>query len=177
MSQSHSSHETPAHIVDALLVFDTDTLLERYPDASRSPDAPSPADVECCFLLAPGPDRLGAFNDGRLRVSAPVGSFLRLRPATLALRAEYAVLLIAVEWGHQDTLSGLKFCFDDQAEISVPQMADPAKTARYASVDHFWQAQVLAHGSVDVRVDAMIADRNAGILGCFRWELVFDVLG
>jgi hypothetical protein len=34
---------------------------------------------------------------------------------------------------------------------------------------------VLTHGSVNARVDAMIAGRDANVLGCFRWELVFDI--
>lgn len=175
MSQPHASHETPAHTVDVLLVFDTEALLTRYPDASHSPDTPSPADVECCFILATGPDRLGAFNDGHLRVSAPAGSLIRFRPVTLGFRSDYAVLLTAVEWSDQQVLSEPKSGFNDQAERSVPQMADPAKTDRVAAVDHFREAQVLTHGSVDARVDAMIAGRDANVLGCFRWELVFDI--
>lgn len=177
MSQSHASHGAPAQIVDVLLVFDTDALLARHPDASRSPDAPTPADVECCFLLAAGPERLSAFNDGHLRVSAPAGSSLRIRPVTLALRAGFAVLLTAVEWSDQQVLSALQFSLNDQIDISVPQMADPAKTDRFASVDHFWQAQVVAPGSVEAQVDAMVANRDAEVLGCFRWNLVFDISG
>src|SRR5580765_6116580 len=96
-SQSLSHHDTSVNTVDALLVFDAATLLSRYPDASCAPDAPSPADAECCYCLAPGADQLVALNNGRCRVGGSIGAHLRLRPATLALRAEHSVLLVAIE--------------------------------------------------------------------------------
>lgn len=177
MSQTQSLPQqgTPLDTVDVLLVFDATALLSRYPDASRGPDAPSHGDAECCYFLAPDAGELVALNNGLFHVSGVVGSDLRLRPVTLALRAEYAVLLTAIRLADERTLSRPQPVIDEKAEIFVPRGEDPTQPERHPSIDHFWCTRILAHGSVDAQIDAIITDRDANILGCFRWELNIDV--
>lgn len=173
--QSQPHHDTTLHGVDALLVFDAATLLSRYPDASRAPDAPSIADAECCYCLAPEAGELVATNNGLFRVSVPLGAQLRLRLATLALRAEHSVLLTSIQLSDEQTLTTPQLVVREKAEIFLPQTQDPLQPERHLSLDHFWHAQVLAHDSVEALVDATITDRGANILGCFRWKLLFEL--
>jgi nematocidal protein AidA len=173
--QSQPHHDKTLHGVDALLVFDAATLLSRYPDASRAPDAPSLADAECCYCLAPEAGELVASNNGLFRISAPLGAQLRLRPATLALRAEQSVLLTSVLLSDEKTLTKPQLVVHDKAEVFVPGSQDPAQPERLHSLDHFWHANVIAHDSVEALIGATITDRNANVLGCFRWKLVFEI--
>jgi hypothetical protein len=173
--QSQPHHDTTPHGVDALLVFDAATLLSRYPDASHAPDAPSVADADCCYCLAPEAGELVATNNGLFRVSAPLGSQLRLRLATLALRAEHSVLLTSIRLADEQTLTQPQLVVHDKAEIFVPHTQDPMQPERRHSLDHFWHAHVVAHDSVEALIDITITDRDANVLGCFRCKLLLEL--
>ncbi len=172
--QSPSHPDAPVRVVDVMLIFDAVTLLSRYPEASRTPDAPTPADAECCYAFAPGADALAEPNGGRLKLRTPIGAQVRIRATTPSLLTEHSVMVTSLQLSGARALSDPQPVVNPQAEAFVPQLGEQPHPARRHATDAFWQMQVLAHQPVEARIDATFLDREANVLGCFRWQLAID---
>ncbi|MGD7313977.1 AidA/PixA family protein, partial [Ralstonia pseudosolanacearum] len=164
----------PVRVVDVMLIFDAVTLLSSHPEASRTPDAPTPVGAQCCYAFAPGAGAPTAPNSGRLTVCAPIGALVRIRAATPSLLTEHAVLVTSLQLSGARALSDPQPVVNSHAEALVPQLGEQPHPARHRATDAFWQMQVLAHEPVEARIDATLLDREANVLGCFRWQLAID---
>ncbi|AXW63317.1 hypothetical protein CJO94_00720 [Ralstonia solanacearum] len=173
--QSPSHPDAPMRVVDVTLIFDAVTLLSRDPEASRTPDAPTPADADCCYAFASGADTLTAPNDGRLTMHAPIGALVRIRAATPSMLTEHSVLVTSLQLSGARALSDPQPVVNPQAEAFVPPLGEQPHPVRRHATDAFWQMQVLAHQPVEARIDATFLDREANVLGCFRWQLAINL--
>lgn len=172
-----SPHDAASvHVVDVLLAFDTAALLANHPEASLHVDTPTVASAERCYLLASGLDGLTARNDGGLRIVAPIGAHLHLRPSTLAMRSEHLVLMSGFHPADARALSEARLVVRDDVELTVPSPDDTSMFARRLSMDYYWEILVRAHGSVDAQLDVIVTDRAGETLGCFRWALVVEIV-
>jgi hypothetical protein len=154
-------------IADILLVIDTMTLLDRHPDAA---DAPVDIESDGCFGLAPGSRALEGVSAAPWPVEVRPGDSLRLRWTPLAMRGEHAVLL-QLSLDDEATLGGLAMHVHEHATHYAPQPGSPQAPVAREAPDAFWQADVVASGTAQVNVEAMVTDRDANVLARFRWSL------
>ncbi len=105
---------------------------------------------------------------------APIGALVRIRAATPSLLTEHAVLVTSLQLSGARALSDPQPVVNSHAEALVPQLGEQPHPARHRATDAFWQMQVLAHEPVEARIDATLLDREANVLGCFRWQLAID---
>lgn len=169
MSDAHTSDaggERPA-IVDVLLVIDTVTLLDRHPEAA---DNPVTVDGDGCYGLAPDANALDGVNAAPWPVDVHAGDRLRLRWTPLAMRGEHAVLL-QLSLADASSLSGLQLHVHEHATRYAPQPGDPQVSVAREAPDAFWQADVVASGTAQVDVEAIVTDRDANVLARLRWPL------
>lgn len=154
-------------IADVLLVIDTVTLLDRHPDAVETTVS---VDADGCYGLAPDSAALDGVNAPQWRVGVRAGDGLRLRWTPLAMRGEHAVLLqLSVD--DETTLSGLQLHLHEHATRYAPQSGSLETPVARDAPDAFWQADVVGSGTAALTIDAMVTDRDANVLGRFRWPM------
>ncbi|MGC7402859.1 AidA/PixA family protein [Pandoraea pneumonica] len=160
MSKDQPPHscEPSATGVSVLLVIDTAALLAGESEAT------------CCYALCTGMDSLLTRNDGQLHLNALPGEQVRVRWSPTALRGEQAVLL-TLQLASDDVLTNLTLQTNPDATVRVPQMEDPATLDEQPAHDAFWQLDVAAEGSVELTLQAIVTDRDAGVVGTFDWPL------
>lgn len=98
MSHDNTAGCQPASacLGDVLLAVDSGTVLERYPDASLSADAPTPVDGKLIYTLAGfNAGDLGR-NDSRLELALDVGQSIHIRGITLTLGGEHGLVLYRI---------------------------------------------------------------------------------
>ncbi|ODP33429.1 AidA/PixA family protein [Pandoraea sp. ISTKB] len=159
-----------AAITDVLLVIDTATLLDKA--AGQSP-SPVSVDGTDCYRLSPGRDTLDG-SHGTPPASWPVdartGSQLRIRWTALAMRGEHAVLL-QLALADDAALGNLQLHVEDNAVRYAPRSDKPEEAVARQAPDAYWQAEVIASGEAEMRVEATVTDRDANVLGRFTWPL------
>lgn len=160
MSKDQSPHTREANAAGAsvLLVIDTAALL-----AGES-------EPTCCYALCTGMDSLLTRNDGQLHLNALPGEQVRVRWSPTAVRGEQAVLL-NLQLPSDDVLANLTQQSNPEATVRVPQMENPATLDEQPAHDAFWQLDVAAEGSVELTLQAIVTDRDAGVVGTFEWPL------
>lgn len=154
-------------IADVLLVIDTVTLLDRHPDAV---DAPVSVDADCCYGLAADSAALTGVNAAQWRIDVRTGDRLRLRWTPLAMRGEHAVML-QLSLDDEITLSGLRLHWHEHATRYAPQASSPQTAVARDAPDAFWQADVVGSGTAALAIEAIVTDRDANVLGRFRWPM------
>ena len=154
-------------IVDVLLIIDTVALLDRHPNAA---DATMDIESDACYGLAPGSRALEGVSAAPWPVDVHPGDSLRLRWTPLAMRGEHAVLLQLCA-DDESTLSGLQMQIHEHAPRYAPQSGAAQQPVAREAPDVFWQADVVASGTAKVNVEAIVTDRDANVLGRFRWSL------
>ena len=152
---------------DVLLVIDTMTLLDQHPDAA---DAPVDIESDGCYGLAPDKQALHGVSAAPWPVDVRPGDCLRIRWTPLAMRGEHAVLL-QLSLDDEATLGGLQIQVHEHAPRYAPQSGEPQAPVAREAPDAFWQADVVASGKVNVRVEAIVTDRDANVLARLRWSL------
>ncbi|VVE13362.1 AidA/PixA family protein [Pandoraea terrigena] len=167
MSDAHSSDGERRAIADVLLVIDSATLLDRHPQAT---DAPVSVDADRCYGLAPDSAALDGVNAAQWRVDAHAGDRLRLRWTPLAIRGEHAVLL-ELSLDDERTLSGLQLHVHEHATRYAPQSGSFETPVAREAPDAFWQADVVGSGTAALTIEAIVTDRDANVLGRFRWPM------
>ncbi|APD13500.1 AidA/PixA family protein [Pandoraea pulmonicola] len=179
MAHAHTCGAQPgsAPAVDILLALDTMTWLDRHPHGDP---ASTPVDVEpdACYGLASGSGPEAPLRAGKaahVHVDARPGARLRLRWTPLALRGEHAVLL-QLSLGDDATLADLQLHIDEHATRYAPQAGTPERPASRQAPDAFWQADVVAPGTVSVDAEATVTDRDAQVIARFRWPLRIEVV-
>ncbi|MDR3400548.1 MAG: AidA/PixA family protein [Pandoraea sp.] len=152
---------------DVLLVIDTVTLLDRHPDA-----ADNPVDIESdgCYGLAPDSQALDGVSAAPWPIDVRTGDRVRLRWTPLAMRGEHAVLL-ELSLTDETVLGGLRMHVHEHAPRYAPQSGSPEQPVAREAPDAFWQADVIASGTAEVDVVAIVTDRDASVLARFRWSL------
>ncbi|VVD98692.1 AidA/PixA family protein [Pandoraea cepalis] len=154
-------------IADVLLVIDTVTLLDQHPEAT---DAPVGVDADCCYGLAADSAALTGVNAAQWRIAVRPGDRLRLRWTPLAMRGEHAVML-QLCLDDETTLSGLQLHCLTHATRYAPQSGSPQVAVARDAPDAFWQADVAGSGTAALTIEAIVTDRDANVLGRFRWSM------
>ncbi|AKM32369.1 hypothetical protein AB870_23120 [Pandoraea faecigallinarum] len=166
-------------VTDALLVIDTVTLLDSPADSSHSPDSSrscvhadrtSHVGGDACYCLAPGAQALRGVRASTWTIDVPVGERLRLRWTPLAMRGEHAVLL-ELSLTDEAVLGDLRLHVEDHAVRYAPQPGKPQEAVAREAPDAYWQADVVASGTADLGIDAIVTDRDATVLARFGWTL------
>ncbi|VVE61894.1 hypothetical protein PAN31117_00685 [Pandoraea anapnoica] len=143
---------------DVLLIIDAAALLA---GASAS---------DCCYALCTGLDSLLTSNGGQLHLNAIPGERVSIRWSPTSVRGEQAILL-DLHLPNDDVLSNLVLTTNPDVTLFVPQMDDPTKLETRTTLDACWEVDVVAEGSVDMQIEAIVTDRNAEVIGTFRWPL------
>lgn len=166
-ARTHGATHDAHAITDVLLVIDTVTLLDRHPDAAHTP-----VDIESngYYGLAPDKQALEGVSAAPWPIDVRPGDCLRVRWTPLAMRGEHAVLLqLALD--DESTLAGLQLHVHEHAQRYAPQSDAPQEPVAREAPDAFWQADVVASGTANVNVEAIVTDRDANVLARLRWSL------
>ncbi|VVE11993.1 hypothetical protein PIN31009_02679 [Pandoraea iniqua] len=160
MAKDKPTHAREANAAgtNVLLVIDTGALL-----AGESEPA-------CCYALCTGMDSLLTSNDGQLHLNAAAGEQVHVRWSPTAVRGEHAVLL-DLQLANEDVLTNLTLQTNPAATVQVPQMGEPGECEARPAHDAFWQLDVAAEGNVELKLKAIVTDRDAEIAGTFEWPL------
>ncbi|RDG39650.1 inclusion body family protein [Streptomyces corynorhini] len=158
--------------LNVLIAFDAATIVERYPNASRNPDAPTQVDHQLIYMTTRHDHIIGS-SGAELNLRAEPGDSIRWRETTLSLGSDYKALLY-------------KYVSDDSAhtlirtpEIEVidgvfPMPKEGAEgkpefvTQSYE--DHYWRTTVKRAGNVVYHFFFQILDHHRQVLGYFQWD-------
>jgi len=143
---------------DVLLIIDAAALLSGESAA------------DSCYALCTGLDSLLTSNDGQLHLNAMPGKRVSFRWSPTSVRGEQAIML-NLQLPDDDVLTDLVLKTNPDATLFVPQMEDPTKLETRTTHDACWEVDVVAEGSVDMQIEAIVTDRNAEVIGTFRWPL------
>ncbi|WP_353189228.1 AidA/PixA family protein [Pandoraea pnomenusa] len=164
---SHAKTPDAGTAADVLIVIDTVTLLDAHSGAA---DAAVDVDGSGYYAVAPGGEALEGVSGAPWRIDVSPGDCVRLRWTPLAMRGEHAVLLL-LSLTDDAPLSALQQHVNTDATRYVPQSAAPEQPVPRPALDAYWQADVVASGSTSLQVEATVTDRDAAVIGRFRWLL------
>lgn len=156
---------------DVLLVVDSATLLERYPDASLSADAPTPIDGNLIYILAGNNVGEMGRNDSRLELALSPGKSMHVRGITLALGGEQGLVLYRITLPDASVLTPPKLVVHNGVTVPTPGPPDSLRADCLPADDHFWEARLVAPDTVTCDLSFMVLDRSCKSQGCFLWRL------
>ncbi|QAU24171.1 hypothetical protein EO087_09370 [Dyella sp. M7H15-1] len=174
-SRTHHDDKTAASVTDVIMVIDAHALLSQGAEPSREPDTPTVAEAKCCYVIVPNAPKQMGRNSGEILLNVPNGTYLRIRPTTMSMRAEYSAMLTNIKLANENTLTKPELKVDDDITIRRPATEDSSLLEEKQVIDCYWGTCVLSHGAVDAHVDVMVTDREANVLGCFRLNMNFSV--
>ncbi|CAL9343940.1 hypothetical protein SUDANB171_00325 [Streptomyces sp. enrichment culture] len=158
--------------LNVLIAFDAATIVERYPDASRNPDAPTQVDHSLIYMTTRHDHIIGT-SGAELNLRAETGDSIRWRETTLSLSSDYKALLyryVSSDSGHQlirtpeiEVIDGV-FPMPQEGTEGTPGFV----TQNYQ--DHYWRTTVRKPGQVVYRFFFQILDRHRQLKGYFQWD-------
>ena len=162
--------------VATLMVFDTEGLLAAYPNPSQDSGKPTEIGGNFIFLLTEHEGQpMGEAGDV-LVLTAPIGTELRFREASLSLRGEQTALIYRfAPLDANDTLAADALIDPlhpvtaaDRVE-GIPDAINLQAPALTQADDYFWCSHIRASGQAAHALDFMVLNRNGDTLGYFRW--------
>jgi hypothetical protein len=158
--------------LNVLVAFDAETIVERYPGASRNPDAPTQVDHSLIYMTARH-DHVVGTPGAELNLRAEPGDSIRWRETTLSFGSLYKALLYRfVSSDREHALirtPGIEvvdhvYPMPKEGSEGSPEFV----TQRYQ--DHYWQATVKRAGRVVYHFYFQILDRHQQLKGYFQWD-------
>ncbi|GHH91214.1 inclusion body family protein [Streptomyces capillispiralis] len=158
--------------LNVLIAFDAATIVERNPNASRNPDAPTYADQSLIYMTT-RQDHIIGTSGAELNLRAEPGDSVKWRETTLSLGSDYKALL------YRYVSSDTSHVLIRTPEIEVvdgvypmPQEGSegtPAFTTQEYE-DHYWRTTVKRTGKVVYHFYFQILDRHRNLRGYFQWD-------
>ncbi len=81
-----------SRVTDVLVSFDTETILQKYPNPSKNPDAPTLIDFHHVYMITNQDNVVSGQAGGELDLRAQVGDLIRWRETSLSLGFEKSVI-------------------------------------------------------------------------------------
>jgi hypothetical protein len=161
------------NIIDVLVTFDVETLMELHPHPSKKPDAPRIIKFpnRVIFMTTEKEDTLSGFSGGKLALKAKPSDVIRWRETTLERNTGNQVYLYQYTATTGKSLLTSPAIQPVEVTIPIPNAKDPLHPEKFQKVaDYFWQATVLDVGDVVYTFSFMVMKRDGTILGYFKWD-------
>ena len=168
--------------VDILCAIDAQTILEKYPNPSTNPAAPTVINNGLIYMTVKKDQALSGNGGGELKVGIHIGDNLRWREQTLSLNFEYSVQFYNFVSSSQNlitlpptlvggvqadgTLSEKDTAMPKHVSGAPPWLPTSINDAPY----HFWQSTAEAAGEVTYHWQFVIADDAGNVKGYFQWD-------
>lgn len=159
-----------SRVVDILVAFDTEIIVETYPQPSRKPDQPTTVDRALIFMVTNSRNVISGQGGADLAVSAQVGDTIRWREANLSLGFEDAVVFYRFLASQGGNLISQPIPLQAVTDSPVPNMADPLHPRVQMITNYFWNSVVLARGRVTYSFYFMLLNRDGSLFGYFQWD-------
>ncbi|MGC9497672.1 inclusion body family protein [Streptomyces sp. WG7] len=158
--------------INVMIAFDAATIVERNPNASKNPDAPTYAD-ESLIYMTTRQDHIIGTSGAELNLRAEPGDSVKWRETTLSLGSDYKALLYRyVSNDNQHVLIRTPEIEVVQGVYPMPQEGTegtPAFTVQEYE-DHYWRTTVKRTGKVVYHFYFQILDRHRNLMGYFQWD-------
>jgi hypothetical protein len=148
-------------IIDILAVYDSETILRNYPNASQDCSRPTGIAHNCLYLLANQQYVISGQATADLHIRALVADVIRIRSTDLAYNTVLPAVIYAVA-GAEKVLSPV------QAEIAkreipvpAPPMGCPSPYTMEAVINSDCAATVVSHGDANCRLNFWILGSTA----------------
>ncbi|MEU0383683.1 inclusion body family protein [Streptomyces chartreusis] len=158
--------------LNVLISFDAATIVERNPNASRNPDAPTQVDPRLIYMTT-RQDHIVGTSGAELNLRAEPGDIIKWRETTLSLGFDYKALLyryVSSDSQHQlirtpeiEVISGI-YPLPKEGTEGRPEF----ETQSYR--DHYWGTTVKQPGKVVYHFSFQILDRHRQLKGYFQWD-------
>ncbi|MEU3822998.1 inclusion body family protein [Streptomyces sp. NPDC030392] len=159
-----------SQIINVLIAFDCESILERYRNPSMDPDHPTWVDPQY-ILMTTRQDRIIGSPGGELNFRAEVEDIIRWRETTLSLDDNYSALLYRYESNAARLLTDPEPVVVDTMlpypNPDAPKDSPSFLTQRVKS--HYWRADVRSVGSVTYHFSFQILD-GTHVRGYFAWD-------
>jgi hypothetical protein len=162
-------------IIDVLVVFDVDSILEKYPTPSKDPQNPTGLngnDIGLIHMLVKQLRVMDGASGGELRFSAKTNDIIRWREETFSdnINSDVDVQLYGFLVTQGDGLIDKPQLKNVEVKKIIGNPTDPLSPTFQTITDSFWQTTVLKPGDVTYHWRFMITDEKNDKLGYFEWD-------
>ncbi len=164
-------------IIDVLVVFDVDSILEKYPTPSKDPQSPTQiSDVQdykgLIHMLVKQSRAIDGMSGGELRFSAKTNDIVRWREETFSdnINSDVDVQLYGFSVTQGDGLIDKPQLKNVEVKKIVGNTNDPLSPTYQTITDSYWQTTVLKPGDVTYHWRFLITDDKNEKLGYFEWD-------
>lgn len=171
----HQVHQ-PA-MLDLAAIIDTANIV-KLGQGSQDPQQPTQvAPQKYMVMVTADDDGIAASGGGRVWLTAAPGDHIRLRTSSLALPAEYSVVVyeFAVVSGPQVISNPAITVESDQ--LPIPDPKNPLSWAPQAVPIYYWSAEVLGGGTAVCRFSYAILDGAQQLKGYYGCSLRVMIAG
>jgi nematocidal protein AidA len=157
-------------IIDVLIAFDTETIIQTYRTPSQDPNNPTPVTPNLIYMMVRQGNALSGQAGGELNVKAQIDDVIRWRETTLSLSADSnAILYKYTPWIGGDLISPAVVRISHPT-VPIPNPNDPLHPTTQQITSHYWTSDVLDQGRVIYSFRFFIMDRNEKVIGYYYWD-------
>jgi hypothetical protein len=159
-----------SRVTDVLTAIDTATVLLKYPNASKNPDAPTQIDPKYVYMITNQDNAISGQAGGELNLKAQVGDLIRWRETSLSLGFETAAIFYKFIGNVGNELISTPTPRTAEASLPYPNNSKPSVPVCQKISNYYWSSETLKTGSVTYHFNFMIVDRSCSALGFFSWD-------
>ncbi|KIH81277.1 inclusion body family protein [Pseudomonas batumici] len=159
-----------SRVTDVLVSFDTETILKKYPNPSRNPDAPTLIDWQHVYMITNQDNVVSGQAGGELDLKAQVGDLIRWRETSLSLGFEKSVIFYRFIGNVGANLISTPTPRKATASYAQPNTSNPVIPTCQKVDNYYWSSETLETGRVTYHFNFMIVDRDCKPCGYFSWD-------
>lgn len=159
-----------SRVTDVLVAFDTETILQKYPNPSKNPNAPTLIDFHHVYMITNQDNVINGQAGGELDLKAQVGDLIRWRETSLSLGFEKSVIFYKFIGNVGNELISTPTPRKAEASFAQPNTTNPSVPTCQKIANYYWSSETLSTGRVTYHFNFMVVDRNCNAMGYFSWD-------
>jgi len=159
-----------SRVTDVLVAIDTATILQKYPNISKSAENPTLIDVKHVFMITNQDNVVSGQAGGELDLKAQVGDLIRWRESSLSLGFETSAIFYKFIGNVGNELISTPTPRKAEASCAVPNTSSPSTPTCQPISNFYWSSETLKCGRVTYHFNFMIVDRNCKPVGYCSWD-------
>lgn len=167
-----------SQIIDINVVFDTETLVSKYPNPSQNSSAPTGIAHQDAYMIAQASDVLGGQATADLNVSASVGDVVRWHSESLSGNSDQSAVIYNIVKFSGASVTGPIQPITASPTMPIPNSANPVQYTPTSQYDYYLNANVTTNGTEGYQVWFYIVQRSHSTLttiGYYYWDPTLTV--